>query len=120
MKKTEKFWDKASLNFDKRSKKIDQTEIKTLENTKKYLKVSDIVLDYGCGTGTMAIELVDKVKQIDGIDISSKMIDIAQRKAAEGKIKNIDFVQSTIFDERLRGASFDVILVFNIIHFVSG
>ena len=70
MNKTEKFWDKVSNKFDKRSQKIDQTEIKTLENTKKYLNVNDIVLDYGCAIGTMAIEIADNVKKIHGIDIS--------------------------------------------------
>ena len=118
MNKTEKFWDKAANKFDKRSKKFDQTEIKTLEKTKKYLNVSDIVLDYGCGTGTMASEIKDKIKQIHGIDISPKMIDVAKRKAAERKIENIDFAQSTIFDERYKRESFDVILAFNILHFL--
>ena len=62
MNKTEKFWDKVSNKFDKRSKKLDQTEIKTLENTKKYLNVNDIVLDYGCGIGIMSVEISDNVK----------------------------------------------------------
>ena len=118
MNKTEKFWDNVSNKFDKRSQKIDQTEIKTLENTKKYLNVNDIVLDYGCAIGTMAIEIADNVKKIHGIDISPKMIDAAKRKAAERKIQNIHFAQSTIFDERYKRESFDVILAFNILHFL--
>ena len=118
MNKTEKFWDKVSKKFDKRSQKIDQTEIKTLENTKKYLNVNDIVLDYGCAIGTMAIEIADNVKKIHGIDISTKMIDTAKRKAVERKIKNIEFTKSTIFDERFKRESFDVILAFNILHFL--
>ena len=118
MNKTEKFWDKVSNKFDKRSQKIDQTEIKTLENTKKYLNVNDIVLDYGCAIGTMTIEIADNVKKIHGIDISLKMIDAAKRKAAERKIENIHFAQSTIFDERYKRESFDVILALNILHFI--
>lgn len=118
MNKTEKFWDKVSYKFDKRSRKIDQTEIKTLENTKIYLNVNNIVLDYGCGIGNMAIEISDNVKKIDGIDISQKMIDAAKRKAAERNIENIHFAQSTIFDERYKRESFDVILAFNILHFL--
>jgi len=118
MNKTEKFWDKVADKFDKRSQKLDQTEIKTLENTKKYLNVSDTVFDYGCGTGAMAIEISDNVKKIHGIDISQKMIDVAKRKAAERKIENIDFAHSTIFDERYKRESFDVILAFNIQHFL--
>ena len=118
MNKTEKFWDKVANKFDKRFKKLDQTEIKTLENTKKYLNVRHIVLDYGCGTGAMAIEIAENVKKIHGIDISQKMIDVAKRKAAARKIENIDFIQSTIFDERYKRESFDVILAFNILHFL--
>ena len=118
MNKTEKFWDKVSKKFDKRSQKIDQTEIKTLENTKKHLDYSDIVLDYGCATGTMAIEIADNVKKIHGIDISTKMIDTAKRKAVERKIKNIEFTKSTMFDERFMREAFDVILAFNILHFL--
>ena len=118
MNKTEKFWDKVSYKFDKRSHKIDQTEIKTLENTKKFLDVNDIVLDYGCGIGNMAIEISENVKKIDGIDISQKMIDAAKRKAAERNIENIHFAQSTLFDERYKRESFDVILAFNILHFL--
>lgn len=117
MNNTEKFWDKASIKLDRRSPKIDQTEIKTLENTIKYLDVNDIVLDFGCATGTMAIEIADNVKKIHGIDISLKMIDAAKRKADERKIENIHFAQSTIFDERYKRETFDVILAFNILHF---
>ena len=118
MNKTEKFWDKVSNKFDKRSKKIDQTEIKTLENTKRYLNVSDIVLDYGCATGSMDIKIKDKIKKIYGIDISHKMISAAKRKVAERKIGNIHFTRSTIFDEIYKRESFDVILAFNILHFL--
>ena len=118
MNKTEKFWDKASNKFDKRAKHFEQTTIKTVENTKKYLNVSDIVLDYGCATGIITYEFADNVKEIHGIDISSKMIEVAKRKAGEDKIENIDFAQATIFDERNRRESFDVILALNIIHLV--
>jgi 2-polyprenyl-3-methyl-5-hydroxy-6-metoxy-1,4-benzoquinol methylase len=45
------------------------------------------------------------------------MIDAAKRKADERKIENIHFAQSTIFDERYRRETFDVILAFNILHF---
>jgi len=119
MNKSEKFWDMLSKNFDKRVKKyFEQNYIKTIENTKKYINVSDIVLDYACGTGLITIEIADKVTKIYAIDISSKMIVAAKRKAGERKIENIDFAQSTIFDDRLKRESFDVILAFNVLHLV--
>ena len=56
------------------------------------------------------------MKVIHAIDTSSKMIEIAKRKADGRKIKNIDYEHSTIFDERYKRGSFDVILVFYILH----
>lgn len=114
-KKSEIFWDKQADNFDKRASYTEQTHLKTVEYTKKYLNCSDIVLDYGCATGTVAIKIADKVKKIHGIDISSRMIDAAKRKSAEHKIENIDFAQSTIFNEKFRKESFDLILALNIL-----
>lgn len=100
--------------FDNRSRHFEQPPV---EKTKQYLNVSDIVLDYGCATGTVTLEIAGKVKVIQGIDISSKMIDIAKRKASVRKIENVDFIQSTIFDERYSRGHYDVIFAFNILHF---
>ncbi|MCX6121744.1 MAG: methyltransferase domain-containing protein [Ignavibacteriales bacterium] len=117
MNKSEKFWDKHVNEFDKDKENKSYTDIKTVENTNKYLNRSDIVLDYGCATGTKALQIAGNVKKIYGIDISSKMIEAAKRKTAERKIENADFVQATIFDKRYDAKSFDVILAFNILHF---
>ncbi len=116
MSKSEKFWDKTANNYDQEEKKDEQTYIKIIEKTKKYLKMSDIVLDYGCGTGLISNEIADNVKVIHAIDTSSKMIEIAKNKADWRKIENIDYAHSTIFDEKHKSGSFDVILVFYILH----
>ena len=112
--KTEKFWDRFADKFDKRAKNFAPLPV---EETKKYLKSSDIVLDFGCATGTVVIEIADCVKEAVGIDISSKMIAIAQRKASEHNIENIAFRQATLFDKEFENETFDVIIAFNIIHF---
>ena len=116
MNKTEKFWDRLAANFDGPSADSVPAENKTLELTRKYLTPNAIVLDYGCATGSTALQLAEHVRQVHGIDISSKMIAIAQCKATERQIANVDFVQATLFDERYQPASFDLILAFNILH----
>lgn len=116
--KSESLWDSLANNWDKPSVSLGQNDIRIIEKTKKYLKASDVILDYGCATGSMVIELADIVKEAHGIDISSKMIDIARGKADERKIKNIDFAHATIFDERLEKESFDLILALSILHLV--
>lgn len=42
------------------------------------------VLDAGCGTGTMAVELAQRGAQVVGADISPALIDIARKRAPEG------------------------------------
>lgn len=110
------FWDMAAGNFDELEGRYRHTHLKTVENTKKYLHMSDLVLDYGCATGTTAVEIADQVKAIHGIDISCRMIEAAKRKVAEREIQNTSFMQATIFDKRLKKESFDVILAFGILH----
>ena len=116
MNKSEKFWDKVASQSDKQDNKIDQTYIKTVENTKKHLNVSDIVLDYACGTGIITNEIAENVKEIHAIDISSRMIEVAKSKASERNIENMKFTQSTIFDRGYKKESFNVIMAFNILH----
>ena len=118
MNKSKEFWDRASKNYDKTEERFEYIHSKSRENTKKYLNGSNIVLDYGCGTGTTSCEIANRVKEIHAIDISSKMIEIAKRKAVASKVENINFSQTDIFDKRYKKESFDVILAFNMLHTV--
>ncbi len=114
--KSEEFWDKKANYFDREERSDEPTYLKIIEMTQKHLDVNNVVLDFGCATGRMAIEIADKVKKVHGIDISSKMIEAAKINAAN--ISNTDFEQLTIFDKKLEKGSFDVILGFYILHLV--
>lgn len=118
MNKAENFWDKASKNYDKTEERFNYIHKKSRENTKIFLKDSDTVLDYGCGTGTASCHFSSLVKDIHAIDISSEMIAISQAKAAHGKIENVNFEQADIFDGKYSKESYDVILAFNMLHTV--
>ena len=108
--------DFAAKNFEKTEKKFEEIHLRTIELTKKYLKKNDIVLDYGCAGGGKTLPLAGLVKKMEGIDISSRMIETAKKNAAEHKIKNADFTQRDIFDKVYKKESFDVIFAFNILH----
>jgi 2-polyprenyl-3-methyl-5-hydroxy-6-metoxy-1,4-benzoquinol methylase len=112
----EKFWDRAAKYYDKEEKKDEQTYLNFIEKTRKYLKISDTVLDFGCGTGLVSNEVAVNVKMVHAIDISSKMIEIAKTKAIEREIQNIDYAYTTIFDNRYKKSSFDVVLAFYVFH----
>ncbi|WP_299729591.1 class I SAM-dependent methyltransferase [uncultured Tateyamaria sp.] len=118
MSKSERFWDQSASNYDNTEKKFEFIHSRSRENTKRYLKDTDIVLDYGCGTGTTACEISGLVKSVRAIDISTGMIEIAKGKAATGGVVNVDFEQADIFDEDFENGSFDVVLAFNMLHTV--
>ena len=44
------------------------------------------VLDAGCGTGTLALELAERGHPVAGIDLSEAMIGVARRKDPAGKV----------------------------------
>lgn len=118
MSKSDEFWDKSADGYDKTEERFEHIHNRTRENAKKHLKGTEFVLDYGCGTGTTACEIASSVKKVHAIDISSRMIQIAEGKAAAREIENIHFAQGDIFDEGYAGETFDVILAFNMLHTV--
>ena len=116
MNKSERFWDKRALEYDRQDKKYELSSNKAVENTIDYLKNDNIVLDYGCGYGLITSKLAKSVKEIHGIDISPKMIEVAKRKADEHSFENIIYTQSTIFDDVLKEESFDVVVAYSLLH----
>lgn len=111
LEKAEKFWDKQVVKFEN----VDEPSA-FVTSIKEYLTAGDVVLDFGCAAGTVAIAIAPDVKEVHGIDISSKMIEAAKRNAAECGIANVQFMQSTLFDADYAKGSFDMILALNILH----
>jgi 2-polyprenyl-3-methyl-5-hydroxy-6-metoxy-1,4-benzoquinol methylase len=116
--KSETMWNQLAKNWDTPGVSLGENDLKIIERTKKYLSTSSVVLDYGCATGSIALEIASMAKEVRGIDISANMIEIAKRKADERGIKNIAFTKEAIFDESLGRESFDVILSLSILHLV--
>lgn len=50
----------------------------------------DTVLDFGCGTGGIALNLAKYCKKVIGVDISREMLDILEEKAKKQEITNIE------------------------------
>jgi 2-polyprenyl-3-methyl-5-hydroxy-6-metoxy-1,4-benzoquinol methylase len=116
MHHSERFWDRMAGSFDKEEARDEQRDLKALEKTQGYLRTSDVVLDYGCATGSKTLRLAASVREMHGIDLSSRMIDLARAKAAEQHAMNVEFWQATLFDGRLKPESYDAILAFNLLH----
>ena len=50
------------------------------------------ILDVGCGTGRYALALAKYCNKVVGVDLSSRMLDIARTRASEMDISNVDFI----------------------------
>ncbi len=66
------------------------------------------ILDIGCGSGRLTIELAKRGAQVVGIDFSSNMLDLAKALARRHKVAdNCSFIQENFLDHTFRN-DFDV------------
>lgn len=116
MDRSAKFWDRIAERYSKQPIADEAAYEKKLKITQGYFKPDMEVLELGCGTGSTAIIHAPYVKHIRAIDISSKMLEIAQAKADAKNIDNISFEHSTIDDINIEDRTLDVVLGLSILH----
>ncbi len=113
----EKFWDLISSKYAA-SPIADRSAYESkISRLKTCLSAEMSVLDIGCGTGTQCGDIADSVGQVTGIDISGKLLAIAENRMAERKLDNVSFIQTSVFDERLEPGSYDAVMAFFVLHF---
>ena len=116
MHQPSKFWDKIAERYAKKPVADEAAYQKKLQVTRGYFRPDMEVLEFGCGTGSTAIAHAPYVKHIRAIDISSKMIEIAQGKAAADGVENVTFEQSTIDDLNVPDETFDAVMGHSVLH----
>ncbi len=116
MRDSKQFWDKSAKRYAKSPIKDEATYQKKLAITREYVTPESRVLEFGCGTGSTALLHAPYVKQIIATDISDKMIEIAQQKAADTGINNVSFQQGTLDSLNLEHGIFDAVLGLNVLH----
>ncbi len=111
-----KFWDRIADRYA-RTPVADEAAYQTkLQVTQGYLRPDMDLLEIGCGTGSTALTHASHVRHIQAIDLSSKMIEIAQSKARAGQIENVRFQQAAIETFEAPDQSYDAVLALSILH----
>ena len=119
MDKTANFWNKISGRYDQQANsKYSEAYRLTIEKSRGYLKATDSILDFACGTGITTVEMAKDVKDVYAIDFSKDMVAIAKRKVEKENLNNVSFKVCSIQDETIKDNSFDAVLAFNILYFL--
>ncbi|HFH1620498.1 TPA: class I SAM-dependent methyltransferase [Streptococcus pneumoniae] len=73
------------------------------------------ILDFGGGTGLLALPLAKQAKSVTLVDISEKMLEQARLKAEQQAIKNIQFLEQDLPKNPLE-KEFDCLAVSRVLH----
>jgi ubiquinone/menaquinone biosynthesis C-methylase UbiE len=120
MKDDLRFWDDIAEKYARKPLPNPDSTKRKLDIVRSMMKANDVVLDIGCGTGTIAIELSAHAAKVEGLDISGEMVRIARDKAVGQKVDNVEFHQGTVTEglASMSEQSLDGVLAFNIFHLV--
>jgi len=116
MDQSTRFWDKIAERYSRRPVADEVAYQEKLRVTREYLQPDMEVLEFGCGTGSTAIAHAPYVKHIYAIDVSSKMIEIAQAKADAEHVDNVTFAQLAIEEISVSDRTLDAVLGLSVLH----
>ncbi len=110
------FWDRIAERYARTPVPDEDSYQKKLQVTREYLRPDMEVLEFGAGTGSTAIAHAPHVKHIVAIDVSPKMLAIAQGKIDADNVKNVTFKRSSIDEFSASDRTFDAVLALSILH----
>ena len=114
------FWDGIAESYAARPVDDPEAFERKIALIRERMKPGDVVLDIGCGTGSLCLRLADAGREVHGLDLSEAMIRIARAKAEDQAVDNVHFHVGP-FDEGFTAfgdASLDGICACSILHLV--
>ena len=116
MTESPKFWDRIAEKYSKQPIADEAAYQKKLKISREHFRPDMEVLELGCGTGSTAISHAPYVQHILATDISSQMLEIARRKAADQGITNVTFEQVTVGEFEAKDETYDAVLTLSLLH----
>jgi ubiquinone/menaquinone biosynthesis C-methylase UbiE len=114
------FWNKLAEKYSRQPVADPDAFERKIAMTKSRMTAQDVVLDVGCGTGSLALRLAPAAAHIHGLDLSSEMVRIATGKARAQQIDNVTFHNGPFDDSftTLQAGSLDGICAYSLLHLV--
>jgi arsenite methyltransferase len=113
------FWNDLAERYARQPLANPAAFERKIEITRSCMKPTDVVLDIGCGTGSLALRLASAAATIHGLDTSSEMVRIARSKAEAAGAANVSFHIGALdsFD-LFEPASLDGVCAYSLLHLV--
>jgi ubiquinone/menaquinone biosynthesis C-methylase UbiE len=112
-------WERLAQNYDHTvMRSFEQAYALTVDMINEKLTPQSRVLEVGCGTGIIALDIAPKVEEVVGVDISPAMVDVAKSKAGSLTLNNVRFEVGDGYDLPFEAGSFDQVLLTNLLHVV--
>jgi arsenite methyltransferase len=114
------FWDRLAEEYAKKPVANPDAFERKIAITTSRMSPSDVVLDIGCGTGSLALRLAPHAAHVHGLDVSGEMVRIATGKARAQAVDNVTFHTGS-WDESFAAfedASLDGICAYSLLHLV--
>lgn len=114
-----KFWDGIAEEYAAKTVADVAAFERKKAITREYLGPQSRVLEIGCGTGSLALELSRFAGHIHALDLSAEMVRIANGKKQSQCVTNVAFHQGTL--DTLKGFErehFDSAWAYSILHLV--
>ena len=113
------FWNQRSRVYDDQvGPQYAAAYDRTVADTLKYLKPTDRVLEFACGTGIVTLQVAPHVAHLRAIDISDEMASKAAAKVEAAGLGNTLVTNTDLFDPSLPEGSFDAVLAYNVLCYV--
>ncbi|MDQ3031526.1 MAG: class I SAM-dependent methyltransferase [Myxococcota bacterium] len=114
------FWNGIAEKYARRPVEDPDAFERKIAITKSRMSPRDVVLDVGCGTGSLALRLADSAAHVHGLDLSSEMIRIARDKTRAALVENVTFHVGAFDDAftAIEGESLDGVCAYSLLHLV--
>jgi len=112
-------FEKALMRWDKEPGRLSMThKIARAMLKRTSPRGTEVLLDYGTGTGLIALEFYPSVKKIVAVDSSKDMLDFLRKKLSADAITTIEPLEWSIGDNLQKLSRFDIIIVSLTLHHV--
>ncbi|MEM7156794.1 MAG: class I SAM-dependent methyltransferase [Myxococcota bacterium] len=114
------FWNDQAERYSRKPVANPDAFERKIEITTSRMRPDHVVLDVGCGTGSLALRLAPSAREVHGLDVSSEMLRIATDKAQADGVDNVHF-HCGLLDESFSAfedESLDGICAYSILHLV--